>query len=461
MKTHTFSKTSLLQAPLVEAFSWHERPGALERLVPPWDPLSIISSSGTIQNGAERILKMHIGPFPYRWHARHQGYEKNRQFQDIQVKGPLKYWCHSHEFKPRVDNRSCCYLIDTIEYKLPFSPFGDLLIHNRVQNNLKRIFNYRHTVLNRDLKLHLRYGQKPLRILITGGNGIIGSNLIPFLTTGGHRVIRLVRDRSQVSQDTIFWEPTKGAIDLKRLENMDVAIHLGGESLGNGYWSVEKKEKISQSRIAGTRLLVDSFARLSAKPKVLLSASAIGFYGDRGEEELEESAAYGNDFISSVCQQWEAEAIKAESLGIRTCLLRIGVVLTPLGGALSKVLLPFRLGFGAKFGTGRQFLSWVSIEDVIGAIYFLMHRPQSSGPYNIVSPTPVRNLEYCRVLNACLNRKRLITLPSRMIRILFGQMGKEIILAGTRVYPERLTKEGYQFHQVSLKEHLEEQLGLA
>ena len=459
-KRHTFEKRTLLHASVADAFAWHERPGALERLVPPWDPLRIVSASGMIENGAERILKMHWGPIPFHWYARHQGYEKNRQFQDIQVKGPLAYWRHSHLFEPKADNANCCYLTDRIEYELPFSPLGDLLMHQKVRNNLQRIFTYRHTVLNRDLKSHLPYrGTDRLRVLITGANGVIGSSLIPFLTTGGHHVIRLVRDRAQVSRNAVLWDPKRGIADLKSLENMDVVIHLAGESLGDGYWTASKKEKIRQSRIVGTRVLVDSLARLEAKPKVLLSASAIGYYGDRGETPVQEDADPGSHFISGVCRQWEAEAVRANALGIRTCLLRIGVVLTPLGGALSKVLLPFRLGLGARFGTGRQFLSWVGIDDVMGAIHFLMHRPHSSGPYNIVSPNPVDNLEYSRVLNSCLGRKGLIPLPSGMIRKLFGQMGREIILASTKAYPERLLQEGYRFHHPSLRKYLEEQLG--
>jgi uncharacterized protein len=392
--------------------------------------------------------------------AEHQNYIINQQFQDRQIKGPLAYWCHTHQFEPVNETKS--QLTDKIEYRLPGFGLGELMMGNHIKDKLNRIFRYRHRVLNRDLNLHRQFlGQKRLKILISGGGGILGSALIPFLTTGGHQVIRLVRNRNQISKKQVYWNPDSGEIDKKNIGSVDVVIHLAGENIGEGRWTPDKKKRIIDSRINSTKLLVKLMNELPDKPRVFLSASAIGFYGNRKDQALTESTQPGKDFISEVCQLWESEALKAENNRIRTCLLRIGVVLTPSGGALSRLHGLFKMGLGAKLGNGNQYLSWVGMDDVLSSIYFLVFNQNINGPVNLVSPHPVTNREFTKTLAEILNTNANKTIPNWIIQKSFGQMGNEIVLSSTKVKPDVLTSHQYKFIHHNLKDYLKEQLGLA
>jgi uncharacterized protein len=460
MQPKVFKKSTIVDVPVDTVFNWHARPGALNRMAPPWDPLQVISTDESILPGSQSLLKMKMGPFSYRWLAEHQNYIVNQQFQDRQIKGPLAYWCHTHQFKPVNETKS--QLTDKIEYCLPGFGLGELMMGNHIKDKLNRIFRYRHRVLNRDLNLHQQFsGQKPLKILISGGGGILGSALIPFLTTGGHQVIRLVRNRNQISKKQVYWNPDSGEIDKKNIGGVDVVIHLAGENIGEGRWTPDKKKRIIDSRINSTKLLVKLMNELPNKPRVFLSASAIGFYGNRKDQALTERTQPGKDFISEVCKLWESEALKAENNSIRTCLLRIGVVLTPSGGALSRLQGLFKMGLGAKLGNGNQYLSWVGMDDILSSIYFLIFNQNINGPVNLVSPHPVTNREFTNTLAEILNTHANKTIPEWIIQKSFGQMGNEIVLSSTKVNPDVLTSHQYKFIHHNLKDYLKEQLGLA
>jgi len=460
MKPKVFQTSTTVEAPVHSVFKWHEQPGALNRMVPPWDPLTVISSDESIHPGAQSLLKMKLGPFSYKWLAEHQNYIVNQQFQDQQVKGPLAYWCHTHLFDEI--NESQSRLTDKIEYRLPGFGVGDLIMGKTIEEKLNRIFRYRHRVLNRDLNLHQQFSDlKPLKILISGGGGIIGSALIPFLTTGGHQVIRLVRNRTQTNKKQVFWDPVQGLIDKAAIKDIDVVIHLAGENIGEGRWTPNKKKRIIDSRINSTKLLIDLMKGLPNKPRVFLSASAIGYYGNRQEQVLTEGDQVGQDFISEVCQLWESEALKAENIGIRTCLLRIGVVLTPLGGALAKLQGMFKMGLGAKLGKGNQYLSWIGMDDVLSSIYHLIYHQDINGPVNLVSPNPVTNSEFTNTLADILGTKANKSIPDWIIQKTFGQLGDEIVLSSTKAIPDVLSTHQYQFIHIKLKDYLKEQLGLA
>ena len=298
-----------------------------------------------------------------------------------------------------------------------------------------------------------------LRILVSGSSGLIGSTLVPFLTTGGHVVIRLIRSPRVGLEDTIPWEPDTGSIQPAALEGFDAVIHFAGESLHALRWSDEKKRKIRDSRVRGTRLLCETLVKLKRPPKVLLSASAIGFYGNRGDEILHEDSDSGGGFLSSVCRDWESATKPAADKGIRVVNLRIGIVLSAAGGMLAKVLTPFRLGFGGTFGTGRQYMSWIALDDVVSAIHHSLMNDKLSGPVNFVSPHAARNREFTKALGRVLGRPTFCQVPSFVIRMAFGELADEMMLSSARVEPRRLLDTGYVFHYPEMEGALRHVLG--
>jgi uncharacterized protein (TIGR01777 family) len=267
--------------------------------------------------------------------------------------------------------------------------------------------------------------------------------LVSFLTAGGHRVIRLVR--KPPSGDDVQWDPTEGVRDLSRLEGVDAVIHLAGENIAAGRWTPQRKDEIRRSRVEGARRLSESLAKLSQRPKALVSASAIGFYGDRGDEILTEDSALGMDFLAQVCQEWEAATEPAARAGIRVVRLRFGMILSPMGGALRKMLLPFRLGAGGRMGSGAQYVSWIAIDDAIGAIHHAVGAESLHGPVNAVSSAPVTNAEFTRVLARVLSRPAIFPMPAFAARLAFGEMADALLLASARVMPTRLQASGYRF----------------
>ncbi len=460
MKKCIFTKRSRINAPVEEVFRWHARPGALERLSPPWDPLEVIHQSGGIEKGAKAVMKMKAAPLPLKikWVADHTEYEENRLFRDRQIKGPFAYWVHTHRFEP--DGASACYLEDQIEFALPFAPFGNFFGSSFVTQKLERIFHYRHSAIAGDIADHLsRKDKNPLSILISGAGGLVGSALVPFLTTGGHRVIRLVRKLTVSGKEEVFWDPITGRIDPDEIGKVDAVIHLSGENIGQGRWTKEKKRKIIESRNKSTALLAETIAGLDPSPKVFVSASAVGFYGDRGGEVVTEEDTCGSDFISGVCSEWEQAAAPAVEQGIRVVFLRIGIALSPLGGALERLLLPFKLGLGGKLGSGNQYMSWIGIDDLICIIYYAINNDSLDGPVNAVAPDPVTNLEFTKILGKVLARPTVFSVPETAIKLALGEMGREILLTSTRVKSQKLANSGYRFKNPDLEGALRYLLG--
>lgn len=291
------------------------------------------------------------------------------------------------------------------------------------------------------------------RILISGVSGPIGAALLPSLKQRGHKVVRLLRGAA-TSDDQISWDPTK-PIAPESVSGFDAVIHLAGETIV-GRWSAAKKKRILESRGVGTRHLAEALANAPKRPRTFISASAIGYYGNRGEEVLREDSSPGHDFLSEVCRQWEAATEPARQSGIRTANMRFGVILSTEGGALRQMLLPFRLGLGGRIGDGRQWWSWIHVNDVVGAIYHVMKTDLVHGPVNVVAPKPVRNAEFTQTLARVLHRPAMFPVPAFAARVAFGEMADELLLASQRVEPAKLVASGYPFQHSDLHNALQE-----
>jgi hypothetical protein len=284
-----------------------------------------------------------------------------------------------------------------------------------------------------------------MKILISGSSGLVGTATSAGLHADGHNVVHLVRPGKTAKAGDVQWDPMRATVDVAGLEGVDVVIHLSGAGIADGRWTEERKQILRSSRIDTTRVLVDSLSRLKQKPRVLIVASAIGYYGSRGDEILTESSAIGTDFLALLCRDWEAEASRAAAMGIRTVMLRFGVVLSGKGGALPKMLTPFKLGVGGRLGSGQQWMSWIAVEDVLGIIRYAIANEQVSGPVNVVAPNPVRNEEFTRLLAAMLHRPAIFPAPAFLLRLAMGEMADAVLLSSDRVKPDQMLAAGYKF----------------
>jgi len=299
-----------------------------------------------------------------------------------------------------------------------------------------------------------------LRVAISGAGGLIGSALVATFQAAGQQVRRLTR-RESADPSEIFWDPVGERIESAKLEGLDAVIHLAGENIASGRWNERRKAAILDSRVRGTRLIATTLAALRRPPRVLLNASAIGYYGDRGDEPLDETSPPGTGFLAESCQAWEAAADPALRAGLRVCKLRIGVVLSREGGALAKMLPAFRWGLGGRLGSGRQYMSWIALDDVVEAFRFVLFNPTLEGAFNAVAPGPVTNAEFTRALGRVLRRPTLLPVPAMAIRLLLGEMGRELLLAGARIRPLRLERAGFGFRNPELADALQRILGAA
>ncbi|MBK7142862.1 MAG: TIGR01777 family protein [bacterium] len=294
-----------------------------------------------------------------------------------------------------------------------------------------------------------------MRVLITGGTGLIGTGLQSALISEGHSVVVLTRRPSISGQDSIQWNPESGSLNVRQLEGFDAVVHLAGEGIGDGRWTSARKARIVNSRVVSTRLLSEAIAGLETPPKVLIASSAIGYYGDRGDEMLTEDSDPGSGFLSELCVDWEKAVSPVADRGVRVVNTRIGVVLARNGGALGQMLPIYRLGLGGRLGSGRQFWSWIGFDDLIGGMMFALGNAALSGPVNLVSPHPVRNAEFSDTLARAVHRPAIFPAPAFALRLLLAEMADALLLASMRVAPTRLQGAGYQFKQSSLDSALQ------
>ena len=305
-----------------------------------------------------------------------------------------------------------------------------------------------YATLNRNGSMSANSSEATGSVAVTGASGLVGAALIRALDAGGTPVLRLSR---RPGPGTIEWDPSQGIADPSQLEGVAAVVHLAGENIASGRWTDAQKRRIRESRVDGTRNLVNSLSKLSSPPRVLVCASAIGFYGDRGDELLDESSPPGTGFLADTCREWEAAADVARAFGARVVQTRFGVVLSKEGGALQKMLLPFKMGAGGRVGSGKQYWSWVALPDVVGAIRHAIATTSLLGPVNVVAPNPATNLEFTKALAKVLHRPAIMPMPAPMVRLAFGEMGDELLLASARVVPRKLESSGYAFEYRELE----------
>ena len=463
MSFSTFKRSVRIERPAFEVFAWHERPGAFERLCPPWRKLRVAARSGGIRDGATVSLRTKIGPVWVNWEVGHRDYIEGVQFCDVQKRGPFAHWEHLHRIEP-VDDGRACVLTDEITYRLPFGVPGRLAGGAFARAELERLFTYRHAVTKADVELMNRYiSVRPMVFLIAGASGLVGRALTAFLQTQGHTVIRLVRRATEAS-DEVYWNPADNELDPHSVRGVDVVVNLSGEGVADARWSPARKDAILRSRIDSTRTLVMAISGVKQerfRPFVLISASATGIYGSRGDDVLDEGSVRGTGFLSDVCTAWEREAVAADALGVRVVELRTGVVLSPAGGALARLLPVFKAGLGGRLGSGRMWMSWISIDDLAGAIYHAVLDRRCDGPVNAVAPQAVTNAEFTRTLARVLRRPAMLPVPPAALRAAFGGMADETLLASARVTPGKLHVAGYAFRHENVEDALRHELGRA
>ena len=439
-------------------FDWHERPGAFERLTPGWQPTRVISRSGGITNGSRVEVEVPVlgGLVHQRLLMEHRDYVAGSQFRDVMLRGPFDRWEHMHIMEPAADGTST--LVDRIDYTLPMGVLGDAAGGWFVRNQLEQLFEFRHTRTRADLERHQEFEEQPrLTVAITGGSGMIGSALTGLLRTGGHTV-RWITRRPDPARGDIGWNPDQGRLDPASLRGVDAVVHLAGANVGER-WTEGHKKEILRSRELGTRTLVAALTNPISSVRTLISGSAIGYYGDAGSTLIDETSPSGEGFLADVCRRWEAETAPADTAECRVAIARTGIVLSPVGGALAKLLTPFRLGVGGPIGSGQQWMSWISLDDEVGALHFLLMNGKCRGIYNLTAPAPVTNADFARTLGRVLDRPAFVPLPGLALTALFGEMADQTILRGARVSPARLQQAGFRFQHPTLDSALRFELG--
>ena len=468
--TPVISYTSRLQVPVPAAdlFAWHERPGAFQRLTPPWQTVRVEHMEG-IRTGDRAVFR--VGPGPgVRWVAEHRGYSDACRsgdggmcsFQDVQIEGPFASWAHTHRMIADGDRASV--LEDHVEAGLPGGALSEALGGWAARRELDRLFGYRHRVTGEDLARHAAWteahGERRLTVAITGASGLLGSALAAFLTTGGHRVVRLVRSRGAAgalsrgpAETAVYWNPDKGEIDMGALRQAapDAVVHLAGEPVYSLAYTAEKKRRIWESRTRGTDLIARAVADLDPAPAVFVSASASGFYGHPGDTPITEASPAGEGFLADVCRAWEEATAPAEAAGVRTVHLRTGLVLSPAGGMLGVLGPVASLGLAGWVGQGRDVWSWIAADDWVYAVAALLGDATVSGPVNLSAPTPETSKAFVKTLGHVLGRPAVASVPRALVRMAGGEAAREVALASVRMLPTRLLGSGFRFAYPTLE----------
>lgn len=465
-----FRHTSDFDCPVERLFGYHEQAGAISRLIPPWENITVAQSNDSLDVGSMVKIQSKLGPVTQNILAKHTEYRPNELFVDQMLSGPFATWKHEHRFESLGDARS--KLTDSIEYQLPMAPMSNLL-GGWVENKLQAMFRFRHRITADDLQFSQTLKQlgfdpkeRSIKIGISGSSGMIGRRTIELARVLGIEVIRSERQNRKSKQDVRWPRGVQSAAEdhLDAFENLDAWIHLGGVGIADRRWSDRYKQAIRSSRVESTSKLVDRLGKLNRPPKVLVCASGVGIYGDRGEELLDEKSSVdrgvtGDDFLADVARQWESSARAYENQGGRVALARFAMVLHPRHGALSKLLLPFQLGVGGPMGDGKQYWPWVHVDDAASILLYLAADQRCQGPFNVSAPECLTNREFSRVLAKVLRRPSWLPAPGFALRMALGQMADSLLLASAQAVPRGLMETGYRFRFGTLEGALGNLLG--
>lgn len=447
-----------------ELYDWHMAPDAFHLLMPAWQKGTIYYDTPDLREGTKAEIRIKDGFIPIHLSAEHSRFIPGVQFEDRLTKSPFRYWKHTHRFEDIHKGESM--LMDQIEYKLPLSSLSHRFVHSRIDRELRHMFRYRHAITYRELELRKRWQnfpryQKLKSVVISGASGMVGTKLQQVLRHMGYEVIALHRSNSRFANPEHYWDPYKDIFPVKTLNALDswAWIHLSGENIASGRWSDDKKKRIRDSRVLSTEKIGDCIKHLESKPSTFLSSSGIGIYGaDVHSLKTEEDAA-GSGFLAEVCQEWEAASQKISIAETRSCQMRLGVVLDPHEGALGKVLPLFKLGLGGKIGDGQQWMSWISLQEVVNGFREALFNDNLEGPINLCHPNTCQSLDYSKALANVLRKPHLVPAPQSALKLAFGEMAHETILASNRATPQKLEKAGFPFHFQNIRDTVAHILG--
>ncbi|MFN5470301.1 MAG: TIGR01777 family oxidoreductase [Pirellulaceae bacterium] len=458
---------SLLPVSREAAFAYHEWPGALGRLLPPWQSVTATPPTNGLKDGSQVRLTLRMLGIPLHWLAVHEGYNPPELFVDTQASGPFAFWRHEHHFQEG-PTAGTSILEDQIAYRLPLAFASHPLAGRWVDRQLASMFAYRHRITQSDL---LRQSQLAVhrgkRVAVTGATGLIGSIVCQLLESIGCYVIPVVRTggataRVDTTRDTLRWDPARGLLDPAKASGLDAIIHLAGKSLASGRWTVRSKEQMWSSRVDATQLLANQLAGLAEPPKSFVSASGVGIYGDCADRWCAEDAPPAEDYLGRMAFQWEAASEPLRKRGVRIAQGRLGIVLSPQGGALHAMLPIFRLGLGGPLGAGDQYWSWVERSDAAAAFVHLALEPGCEGPYNISAETPETNRRWTQAIGKAVGRPAILPAPAFALRCAMGtEMANSMLLSSTRADGARLRLAGFQYAFSGLAETLNYCLGSA
>ncbi len=463
----TFERSVAIDCNRQSLFQYHSNPGALNRLIPPWENVNIERRGDSLVVGSEVVLRNSLFGFPLRWHSRHTDLIPPESFQDTLISGPFKSWVHNHIFESLGPEQSI--LRDQIQFEPKFGMLGTFGLP-LIRSKLQSMFAFRHHTTKTDMELQnfLRQytSNRSLRIGVTGSTGMIGHRLIDLLSVMGHQAVRILRptsrDRDQdfpTSSRAVVWQPGHGFSDVVCMQNLDAVIHLAGKGIASSRWTDSAKQSIRESRIQGTQELVRDLCKLDSPPKAFVCASGVGFYGDRGSEVLDETAPTGDDFLAHLAVDWESAAMDFEKSGNRVAIGRLGIALHPRQGALAKLLVPFRLGIGGPVGNGHQYWSWIHVDDAAAGFIYLAANPNCTGAFNLVAPEQTDNRTFSKILGRVINRPSLVPAPAFALRLMLGEMADAMLLASTRAHCGRLIEDGFPFRTRNLEDCLRHLLG--